>query len=152
MGIIQSLNSDNIKEAVNNPDKLPTFRPTTTTNEPKTNTNKPTILFSCKFLNNIPHTVLSYSSFPDSSVPIIKWESTYNGISPEKRCIEVSLKFQEAYNNRVLENVIISKRNGKNVICASSVRGGECEIELFELKPSDNPKLVLSQLIASSLR
>jgi|GEM_PF-816659 len=94
---------------------------------------------------------LAWSPERQGNVRIIGWKSEYfskKGWNPQKRCQEVTPKFQQAINqNRTL--LTAGKVQGYPVICAVSQEGQTCNSnnQLFTIKPNDNPELVLQQLM-----
>ncbi|MFB2917867.1 DUF1822 family protein [Aerosakkonema funiforme] len=102
--------------------------------------------FSCKNNNGVPTTVVSTHR---GNISLIRW--AYNlgseaGYRPEKRCEEVSKRFQQYYNQGVLNFVTTGRQSNQNIVCVSSEKGGACRGMLFTLKPSDNPNQVIQQM------
>lgn len=108
------------------------------------------VTFSCGIKKGIPTTVAQTSQ---SEIPLIRWVSDFGsevGYTPEKRCEEVSQRFQQYYNQGILNFVTTGRENNQNIICVSSKDGGACQGLLFTLKPSDNPSLVIGQMFEVS--
>lgn len=104
------------------------------------------VTFSCAIKNGVPTTV-AQSSRPD--IPVIRWVSDFGdevGYTPQKRCEEVSNRFQQYYNQGVLNFVTTGRQNNQNIVCVSSEKGGACQGLLFTLKPNDNPSNVIQQM------
>ena len=102
--------------------------------------------FYCELRRGIPTTMVRTES---GNKPIIYWVLTsYNeGLTPKDRCQQVSQKLQAAQDNHRLSHLSHGIMNGKQVICVSDRRGGDCVDILFELKPGSDPKKVLMQLL-----
>ncbi|MBG0744869.1 MAG: COP23 domain-containing protein [Cylindrospermopsis raciborskii KL1] len=87
-------------------------------------------------------------------VGVIGWKSTYfevGGWTSEKRCQEVSKKFQDFQNRGTINYLMTGKNNGYPIICAVAEARDECnsQSQLFTIKLGSNPELVLRKLIAS---
>jgi hypothetical protein len=70
--------------------------------------------------------------------PIVRWVSGFfsgKGYTPEKRCTEVSQRFQTAFNANPSFTFTATRVNGSPVICASTRKGGPCQTLLYTLKP-----------------
>jgi hypothetical protein len=86
---------------------------------------------------------------------IIRWVSdfgTEKGYDQQKRCEEVSNRFQDYSNQRLLNYITTGKEKGLDTICVAKdkERGGPCLI-LLTLKPGTNPNQVLHQLLSEHL-
>jgi hypothetical protein len=85
------------------------------------------------------------------NVPVIRWESTFfsssNVYTPQKRCEEVSRRFQKYYSEGTLAYLTAGQMNAQNVICVSDEYGGPCQGLLLTLEPKDNPQVVLKDLL-----
>ena len=86
--------------------------------------------------------------------PIIRWVSTLgNGeYPPERRCQIVSEKFQKFYDQGTLKFLTTGRENRQNVICVSKTQEGACTGTLYTLKPNDNPKQALQNLLDVRIR
>jgi len=100
---------------------------------------------------NIP-TTLVWIPQRQGKVAIIRWKSQYFdqfGLTPQERCVQASSRFQttyEAYNGTF--HLTTGQINNQPVVCAVRLRGDDCGANyLFALKPTDNPGLVLQQLV-----
>jgi hypothetical protein len=85
-------------------------------------------------------------------VRFIEWKSEYfvkGGWTPQKRCQEVSKKFQKFQELGRLGNLTTGKNNGYSVVCAVASYEETCNgnNQLFTLKNSSNPGLVLAKLM-----
>lgn len=86
-----------------------------------------------------------------SGIPLalIRWESDFftdGGYSPERRCEEVSAKFEKYRLEDRLKFITTGKENGERVICVSSEYGGRCQGTLWTLKKNDDASELLHQL------
>ena len=133
-GIIQSLDSDSIRKLADNPDEFPNF---------SSSIRRDSTQFSCGIINNIPVTVVSHPR--RGELVFIKWKSNYFG-TPLERCVEASNNFQVAQSRGILNYLTIHQKDGNAVLCASKELEGSCDFELFKLKPSEDPNLVLERL------
>jgi Circadian oscillating protein COP23 len=104
--------------------------------------------FVCAQVDGVPTTV---AKTKNSDIPIIKWVSNdFDGAgwSPDKRCAEVSGRFQTYYQNGSLKYITTGQINNENAICTASQEGGDCTDLLFTVKPGFNPQVTLQKLIA----
>jgi len=82
----------------------------------------------------------------------IRWKSDYflkSGYSPERRCREVSPRFQEAYDKKELKYVSYGYMNGQPAICTTASPNSNCENLLLTLRDTDDPKKTMAQLISN---
>jgi hypothetical protein len=90
------------------------------------------------------------------NIPVIRWESTFfsnsNVYTPQKRCEEVSRRFQKYYSEGTLAYLTAGQMNTQNVICVSDEYGGPCQGLLLTLEPKDNPQAVLKDLLSARNR
>jgi len=104
--------------------------------------------FYCGDLNGTPATYVSGRRGP---VPIIVWEdkSFPPPWNPQKRCEDVSARFQRFYDNGQLDYLKAGKLNGQSVLCIARTQPGECLPGglLITLKPETNPQLTLQRLL-----
>lgn len=85
---------------------------------------------------------------PRGKIALIRWENqNLGGYSPQQRCQAVSPRFQEAYNNGTINMITNGRVNGQAVICTSRAYGQSCETLLLTLRPTDNERQVLNQII-----
>ncbi|MDJ1180438.1 COP23 domain-containing protein [Roseofilum sp. BLCC_M91] len=104
--------------------------------------------FYCGTSQGSPATL---ANTPRGVVPVIVWQSPYfeaSGYSPQRRCQEVSSRFQTFYSKGSLEYLTTGIVNGYPVICVSQTNGGSCadtEV-LFTLKQGDDANRVLQQM------
>ena len=102
---------------------------------------------SCMSSDGIPVTVVTTKT--QKQVPIIFWKSTVfsgSGWTPERRCREVSARFQEYHQAGKLEFITTGRINGLPVLCVTSTDGGACEGLLYTLKPGQNATATLKKL------
>ena len=86
---------------------------------------------------------------PTRKRTIIIWKRedfSGNGFTPQKRCEEVSPRFQEAYDKGELNYFTQGKINGQPVICTANRVGDNCNTLLITLKHEDNAQQTLEQL------
>lgn len=102
--------------------------------------------FFCQTGGEAPTT---YVNTPSGNIPLIRWVSRYfkhSGYSPDVRCQEVSQRFNQYYNQGVLNYVTTGYMNDLPVICVASEIGGPCTGTLFTLKPGEDASRVVQQL------
>ena len=102
---------------------------------------------TCMDANGVPATVVKTKS--GKQVPIIYWKSTTfagSGWTPERRCKEVSMRFQQFHSTNNLEYITTGRMNGLPVICVANSNGGPCAGLLYTLKPGQNATATLQKL------
>jgi len=115
--------------------------------------------FVCGSDQGVPATL---AISPDGkSVPVIRYVSESferAGYSAQKRCEEISARFQYYNERRELDFMTVGKINGQNVICVTRKEGGDCSRDLkyegllIAVSPFANPRITLEQLIATRLQ
>ena len=103
--------------------------------------------FSCININGTPASVVETKT--GKQVPIIYWKSqTFSGSgwTPERRCQEVSARFQSYHSSGTLEYITTGRMNGLPVICVAKSDGGACAGLLYTLKPGQNATATLKKL------
>ena len=83
--------------------------------------------FSCININGTPASVVETKT--GKQVPIIFWKSqTFSGSgwTPDRRCQEVSARFQSYHSSGTLEYITTGRINGLPVICVAQTDGGAC--------------------------
>jgi hypothetical protein len=81
------------------------------------------------------------------TVPIIRWKTNaFGNYPPQKRCEEVSKRFQEAYDNGSLNYITNGTINQQNVICTALKNKGECHTLLMTLLPEDDSVAIVMDL------
>ena len=95
----------------------------------------------------IPAT-LAYVPQRKASVSIIGWKTHIPEWDAQRRCETVSPQFQTFYEDGRLNYLTTGFNNGYDVICAALEKGQPCkpEDQLFQVKASENPKVVLRDL------
>ncbi len=82
-------------------------------------------------------------------IAVVRWQ-TENfadaGFDPQKRCDEVSPRFQEAYDNNTIGLITNGTIDNQPVICTSDAPGGTCNTLLITLRPEDDSLQVLNNL------
>ena len=102
---------------------------------------------ACMNADGTPATVVQTKS--GKQVPIIYWRSqTFSGSvwTPERRCQEVSARFQSYHSSGTLEYITTGRMNGLPVICVAKTDGGACAGLLYTLKPGQNATATLKKL------
>lgn len=104
--------------------------------------------FFCGASDGIPATIARTSG---GEVPVILWNSPDigdSGDTPQKRCLDVSQKFQIYYDTGTLNYITTARRDGQVVACAAQGAGEPCAEVLFPLKPDrTNPKSALQRIL-----
>ena len=113
-----------------------------------------TATFLCqKDSSGVPTTMVRNSS---GTFPVIRWVSDYfsgSGYTPQRRCEEVTARFNEYYQLGKLNFLTTGLRNGQNIVCVADRNQGPCYNQgstqglLFTLKETSNPGVTLQQLI-----
>ena len=88
---------------------------------------------------------------PDGGqVPVIRWTSntfTSAGWSPQRRCEEVSKRFDTYFNQGRLRYITTGRMNSLPVICTATRHAGRCDGLLYTLKPGQNATATLLNLL-----
>lgn len=95
--------------------------------------------FYCGVSDGIPTT---FANTKRGTVRVVVWNSehfSYSGYTPERRCQEVSSRFQRLYNSGQLRFVTAGYLNGQPAICAGN-SSPPCTSDklLFTLKPGSD--------------
>jgi Circadian oscillating protein COP23 len=78
-------------------------------------------------------------------IAVVRWKTEeFAGYSPQKRCDEVSPRFQEAYDRGTLKMITNGKVNGQPVICTATEYRGKCETLLMTLRSTDDSIKILN--------
>jgi hypothetical protein len=94
--------------------------------------------------NRLPTTL---AVTPRGKVAVIRWVSSMGAMySQQKRCEEVSPRFQEAYNNGTLNLITNGVWNRQPVICTVSKLGDGCHTLLMTLRSGDDSLKLLNEL------
>lgn len=103
--------------------------------------------FSCGSSNGVPTTIARTDD--GRSVPMIRWTSNAfdgSGWTPERRCQEVSQRFESYRQQGRLAYITTGRINSLPVICTAASDGGACDGLLYTLKPGQDPTLALRRL------
>ena len=102
--------------------------------------------FVCSSASGVPATS---AVTPNGEVPVIRWTSTTfsgAGWSPERRCQEVTARFNSYMQKGMLEYITTGRMNSLPVICVTRTEGGGCDGLLYTLKPGQNATATLKKL------
>lgn len=105
--------------------------------------------FACQSIQGVPTTVARNKR--GQWVPIIQWVSqafAAEGWTPERRCQEVSSRFNQFYASGQLKYITSGRMNGLPVVCVTPQEAGGCSGQLYTLKPFQNPAETVRKLIA----
>ncbi len=113
--------------------------------------------YSCIQHQGKPKTVADTSR---GKIQLIVWESQYfknSGWTPQKRCQEISKRFQKFSDNGTLRYITTGRMNNQPVICTGTRTAGsgyKCMSDglLMTLQPNDNPNQVLQDLFSKATR
>ncbi|NMG08217.1 COP23 domain-containing protein [Brasilonema sp. UFV-L1] len=103
--------------------------------------------FFCGMSKGVPATFVNTKR---GNIPMIRWVDA--GFAPpwipEKRCEDISARFQRFYDNGTLNFLRAGKSERQPVLCVASEKGGPCLPDgvLLTLKPGKNPEDILQQL------
>lgn len=104
--------------------------------------------YACLTFNGVPTTLAI--KVDGEPIPVIRWTSSipvYSaGLSPERRCKEVSARFDTLNRQGRLKWLTSGRINGDSVICSALRKGLGCDALLFTLKPWQNANSTLRQL------
>lgn len=108
--------------------------------------------FYCGTYDSAPSTMTN-SATSGKPIPIIMWKSNFfssDGWTPEKRCQEVSERFNQLHSSGRLKMLTTGRMNGMPVICASIEKGSGCVDGglLYTLKVGQNAGATLRSLLA----
>jgi hypothetical protein len=108
-----------------------------------------TTQFICTRINGVYTTLAKRTNGNDR--PVIRWVSNdfeQKGYTTEKRCQEVSNRFQTYHVSGDLNYLTTGQMNGQPVICTTPQRYGACDKLLFTVRPGVNPQRTLRRLLA----
>lgn len=114
--------------------------------------NAQTASFICDTSKDVPVTI---AKTKQGDIPVIKWvrnDFSGSGYPPEKRCVEVSSRFQDYHSKGQLNFLTTGRMNGQNVVCVAARQGGPCTGLLFTLRQDANPGRILQALMAVRVR
>ena len=103
--------------------------------------------FVCGVSNGSPTT--NAVKADGAQVPVIRWTSTTfeaSGWNPQRRCQEVSGRFDTYLKQGRLAFITTGRINGLPVICTAASNGGPCDGLLYTLKPGQNATATLRDL------
>jgi hypothetical protein len=108
--------------------------------------------FCDKDVDGAPITAFTHPNRGD--VIIIRWASSYfkeSGFDPQRRCQEVSARFQQYREQGKLQYITTGRKNGSNIVCVTEADQSPClndkdQGQLWTLKPESNPNEVLAAL------
>jgi Circadian oscillating protein COP23 len=110
--------------------------------------NAQTGKFYCGMSRGVPATLVRT---PRGNKPMIRWvDSAFPPPwTPEKRCEEISARFQRFFDNGTLNFLRAGRSNGQSVLCVASYKGGSCLPNgvLVTLKADKNPRDIMQQLL-----
>lgn len=121
------------------------------TNMPRPVKAEQTVQFLCRTTydqeenKRLPTTV---AWTPRGKIAVIRWFKQLGNYSPEKRCQEISPRFQQAYNNGSLSFITNGEWNRQPAICTAQKYGGECDTLLMTLRPEDDSLRMVIDLAA----
>ena len=104
--------------------------------------------FVCRMAAGVP--VTSVVTATGRQVPVIRWTSrvfTEAGWSQERRCQEVSTRFDDFLKKGRLTYITTGRMNDLPVICTAASNGGACDGLLYTLKPGQDATLALRNLL-----
>jgi hypothetical protein len=106
--------------------------------------------FTCASSDNYPVTVVRHPT--KGSVALIVWTNTSqisDTWTPQKRCQEVSDRFQKLQNQGQLRTLKTGTVNGQYVICGLGTNQGSCNNKnvLLTMTKDSDPKQVLERLL-----
>ena len=104
--------------------------------------------FVCSTAAGVPATSVVTAS--GREVPVIRWTSSvFNeaGWSQERRCQEVSARFDGFLQQGRLAYITTGRMNGLPVICTAASNGGACDGLLYTLKPGQDATSTLRNLL-----
>lgn len=104
--------------------------------------------FFCGTAQGAPTTIVKHPRHGNLS--IIRWTSNFGsnvGYTPQRRCNEVTNRFQKYHNQGQLKYLTTGKINGQQVICVTNTQGGNCQGLLYTVKPNDKASQRLKRLI-----
>ncbi len=110
--------------------------------------------YTCTMHENKPTTVVDT---PRGRIALIVWQSDYfrsSGWTPQKRCEEVTQRFQKFSDEGKLRYITTGRINNQPVICVGEKKPGgwQCLPDglLITLESKDNPKEVLQNLFVAA--
>lgn len=121
---------------------------TFTLNMPSSNARPSSHSFSCANVNGNPATVAQRGN---QQIVMIRWSKNDgyfgDGWTPERRCKEVSAKFQQFSKDGSLRYITYTTKKGYPIVCVAKTQGGNCTGQLFTLRKTDNPREKVTKLL-----
>jgi hypothetical protein len=112
-----------------------------------------TTKYFCDTSGTVPATVAQTAR---GKVRVVSWNKTLGGgqFNPITRCQQVSERFQNLSEKKMLRFITTGRMNGQNIICVAGERNGACLPNglLFTLSPGANPRASLQQMVNISSR
>ena len=109
--------------------------------------------FVCSTLSGVPTTLATMPN--GQQVPVIRWTSNVfdgAGWTPERRCQEVSARFDTFNRQGRLTYLTTGRINNQPVICTAPTDGVACDGLLYTLKPGQNATTTLRKLLDVRLK
>jgi hypothetical protein len=109
--------------------------------------------FECVTISGVPTTMASMAD--GKRVPVIRWTSSvFNeaGWTPERRCQEVSVRFNTYNLQGRLTYITTGRINNLPVICTAPQINSKCDGLLYTLKPGQNATSTLRSLLDVRLK
>lgn len=108
-----------------------------------------TATFFCGSSGGVP---VTYARTPRGNIPMIRWldNSSFGGNwNRQRRCEDVSQRFQRNYDNGTMQTIATGRLNGYPVVCAASSQDEPCTENtlLFTLKSGANASRVVQRLL-----
>lgn len=147
----------------NSQKKVVNLNPGTVTNSPQSSSSQPdqdpenttatkpqtSIQYSC--LNESGEKPVTVVDTKRGRIELIIWKSQFfegSGYTPQRRCNQVTARFQQHSNQKTLRYISTGTMNGQKVICVAKNDAGDCRNDglLITLEPKDNPNQVLKDL------
>lgn len=105
--------------------------------------------FECGMSRGVPATLVRTTR--GTTVPLIRWVDTAFAPpwTPERRCEEISARFQRFYDNGTLNFLRAGSLQGQPVLCVAGEKGGPCLPNgvLVTFKHDRNPQETLQLLL-----
>ncbi|MEM8779432.1 MAG: COP23 domain-containing protein [Cyanobacteria bacterium P01_G01_bin.49] len=96
--------------------------------------------------NRLPTT---FAWTPRGKIAVVRWATKdFPNYPPERRCQEVSPRFQAAYDNGTLNLLTNGTMNNQPVICTTQDVGDGCNTLLVTLRPNDDSRQFLEQIVS----
>lgn len=105
--------------------------------------------FFCANNKGVP---VTYARTPRGKVPMIRWRNDFGGgWNRQRRCEDVSQRFQRNYDNGTLKSITTGTIKGYPVVCAATSFDEACteKTVLFTLKQGTNANRVVENLLDS---